>query len=92
MSRLLTVAAAQLGPITKGESRESTVARLCAMLREAGERGARLVMQAGAYQSGSWMVGVARAGNEENCDLIGGSCIIAPTGEIGRNAKRWPTR
>jgi len=41
-----------------------------------------LVMQAGAYQNGSWVVGVAKAGNEENCDLIGGSCIIAPTGEI----------
>lgn len=41
-----------------------------------------LVMQAGAYQNGSWMVGVAKAGHEEGCDLIGGSCIIAPTGEI----------
>lgn len=41
-----------------------------------------LVMQAGAYQNGSWVVGVAKAGREEGCDLIGGSCIIAPTGEI----------
>lgn len=41
-----------------------------------------LVMQAGAYQNGSWIVGVAKAGQEEGCDLIGGSCIIAPTGEI----------
>ena len=41
-----------------------------------------LVMQAGAYQNGTWVVGVAKAGNEENCDLIGGTCIIAPTGEI----------
>lgn len=41
-----------------------------------------LVMQAGAYQNGSWIVGVAKAGREEGCDLIGGSCIIAPTGEI----------
>ena len=41
-----------------------------------------LVMQAGAYQNGTWVVGVAKAGNEEGCDLIGGSCIIAPTGEI----------
>ena len=41
-----------------------------------------LVMQAGAYQNGSWIVGVAKAGKEEGCDLIGGSCIIAPTGEI----------
>ncbi len=41
-----------------------------------------LSMQAGAYQNGSWVVGVAKAGKEEGCDLIGGSCIIAPTGEI----------
>ncbi|MGF1591900.1 MAG: N-carbamoyl-D-amino-acid hydrolase [Kiloniellaceae bacterium] len=41
-----------------------------------------LVMQAGAYQNGTWVVGVAKAGREESCDLIGGSCIIAPTGEI----------
>jgi predicted amidohydrolase len=41
-----------------------------------------LVMQAGAYQNGTWVVGVAKAGKEEGCDLIGGSAIIAPTGEI----------
>lgn len=41
-----------------------------------------LVMQAGAYQNGTWVVGVAKAGREEGCDLIGGSAIIAPTGEI----------
>ena len=42
----------------------------------------RLVMQAGAYQNATWVVGVAKAGKEEGCDLIGGSAIIAPTGEI----------
>lgn len=41
-----------------------------------------LVMQAGAYQNGTWIVGVAKAGKEEDCDLIGGSCIISPLGEI----------
>jgi predicted amidohydrolase len=41
-----------------------------------------LVMQAGAYQNGTWVVGVAKAGREEGCDLIGGSCVIAPTGEV----------
>ena len=41
-----------------------------------------LVMQAGAYQNGMWVVGVAKAGREEDCDLIGQSCIVAPTGEI----------
>ena len=41
-----------------------------------------LVLQAGAYQNGIWVVGVAKVGREEGCDLIGPSCIIAPTGEI----------
>ena len=41
-----------------------------------------LVMQAGAYQNGTWVVGVAKAGTEDGCELIGQSCIIAPTGEI----------
>jgi predicted amidohydrolase len=41
-----------------------------------------LVMQAGAYQNGCWVVGVAKAGCEEGCEMIGGSCIIAPSGEI----------
>lgn len=46
-----------------------------------------LVMQAGAYQNGTWVVGVAKAGREEDCDLIGGTCIIAPTGEIVAQCK-----
>ena len=41
-----------------------------------------LSMQAGAYQNGTGWWGVAKAGREEGCDLIGQSCIIAPTGEI----------
>ena len=41
-----------------------------------------LSMQAGAYQNGTWVVGVAKAGVEEGCMLIGQSAIIAPTGEI----------
>ncbi len=41
-----------------------------------------LVMQAGAYQNGCWVVAVAKAGREEGCDLIGQSAIIAPSGEI----------
>ena len=41
-----------------------------------------LVMQAGAYQNGTWVVGVAKGGNEEGCEMIGGTCIIAPSGEI----------
>jgi N-carbamoyl-D-amino-acid hydrolase len=41
----------------------------------------QLVMQAGAYQNGTWVVGVAKAGNEEGVPMIGGSQIIAPSGE-----------
>lgn len=41
-----------------------------------------LVMQAGAYQNGTWVVGVAKCGREEGSDLIGQSAIIAPSGEI----------
>jgi N-carbamoyl-D-amino-acid hydrolase len=41
-----------------------------------------LSLQAGAYQNGLWAVGVAKAGHEEGCDMIGGSLIVAPTGEI----------
>ena len=41
-----------------------------------------LVMQSGAYQNGTWVVGTAKCGLEEDCMLIGQSCIIAPTGEI----------
>lgn len=42
----------------------------------------QLVMQAGAYQNGTWVVGVAKAGNEEGCEMIGGTCIVAPSGEV----------
>ena len=42
----------------------------------------QLVMQAGAYQNGTWVVGVAKAGLEEGCEMIGGTSIIAPSGEV----------
>ena len=42
----------------------------------------QLVMQSGAYQNGTWVVGVAKAGREEGCDLIGNTLIVAPSGEI----------
>ena len=47
-----------------------------------GEFHNQLVMQAGAYQNGTWVVGVAKCGVEEGCEMIGGSSIIAPTGEV----------
>ena len=41
-----------------------------------------LVMQSGAYQNGTWVVGVAKAGEEEGVAQIGNSVIVAPSGEI----------
>jgi predicted amidohydrolase len=41
-----------------------------------------LTMQAGAYQNGTWVIGVAKAGREEGVDMMGGSAIISPNGEI----------
>ena len=41
-----------------------------------------LSIQAGCYQNGVWSVAVAKAGFEEGCELIGGSLIVAPTGEV----------
>ncbi len=42
----------------------------------------QLVMSAGAYQNGTWVVGVAKAGEEEGVPMIGGSCIIHPSGMV----------
>jgi predicted amidohydrolase len=41
-----------------------------------------LVMQAGAYQNGTWVVGVAKGGIEEGVASLAQSCIVAPSGEI----------
>ena len=41
-----------------------------------------LVMQSGAYQNGTFVVGVAKGGVEEGVDSLADSCIIAPSGEI----------
>lgn len=46
-----------------------------------------LVMQAGAHQNGSWVVAAAKAGNEEDIPMIGGSCIISPSGHIVAQAE-----
>ncbi len=83
---LITVGAAQLGPIARSDGRGTVVKRLVAHLHEAKARGLanfhnQLVMQAGAYQNGTWVVGVAKAGREEGVDQIGQSQIIAPSGE-----------
>jgi predicted amidohydrolase len=42
----------------------------------------QLVMQAGAYQNATWIVGIAKCGVEEGCEMIGNSSIIAPTGQV----------
>ncbi len=40
-----------------------------------------LVMRSGAYQNATWVVGVAKAGPEAGVPMIGGSQIVAPSGE-----------
>jgi len=46
-----------------------------------------LSLQSGAYQNSTWVVAAAKAGREGGCDMLGGSCIIAPTGEIVAQAR-----
>lgn len=42
----------------------------------------KLSLQAGAYQNGLWVVAAAKAGTEEGVEQIGGSMIVAPSGEV----------
>jgi predicted amidohydrolase len=41
-----------------------------------------LVMQAGAYQNGTWVVGVAKGGIEEGVESLAQTAIIAPSGQV----------
>ena len=41
-----------------------------------------LVMRTGAYENHMFVVGIAKAGVEDGVELIGGSCIISPLGEV----------
>lgn len=41
-----------------------------------------LVMQAGAYQNGTYVVGVAKGGLEDGVDSLAQSVIVAPSGQI----------
>ncbi|MDJ0683798.1 MAG: N-carbamoyl-D-amino-acid hydrolase [Alphaproteobacteria bacterium] len=41
-----------------------------------------LSVQAGAYQNATWAVAVAKAGIEDGHELMGGSVIVSPQGEI----------
>ncbi|MBI4520699.1 MAG: N-carbamoyl-D-amino-acid hydrolase [Gemmatimonadetes bacterium] len=45
-----------------------------------------LSLQAGAYQNGTWVVAAAKSGKEDGHGLIGGSAIVAPTGEVAAQA------
>src|SRR5215471_7488551 len=42
----------------------------------------QLSMQAGAYQNGTWVVGVAKGGNEEGVPSLADSMIVAPSGKV----------
>lgn len=46
-----------------------------------------LSMQAGAYQNATWVVGVAKAGDEDGHPLMGGSIIVDPNGMVVARAK-----
>ena len=47
----------------------------------------QLVMQAGAYQNGTWVIGVAKGGVEEGVDSLAESMILAPSGQIVAQAE-----
>jgi len=46
-----------------------------------------LCVQAGAYQNGTWVVSIAKAGTEDGHELLGGSTIIHPSGQIVARTK-----
>jgi len=46
-----------------------------------------MCMQAGAYQNATWVVGVAKCGDEDGHELMGGSVIIDPDGVIVAEAE-----
>jgi predicted amidohydrolase len=46
-----------------------------------------LSLQAGAYQNAAWVLAAAKCGAEDGFGMIGGSAIVAPTGEIAAQAQ-----
>jgi hypothetical protein len=44
-------------------------------------------MQAGAYQNGTWVVGVAKGGEEEGVPSLADSMIVAPSGKVVARAE-----
>ncbi len=41
----------------------------------------RLSLESAAYQNGAWVMAAAKCGSEDGFTMIGGSAIVAPTGE-----------
>jgi N-carbamoyl-D-amino-acid hydrolase len=41
-----------------------------------------LVLRSGAYENSLFVVGVAKAGVEDGLELIGGSCVVGPLGQV----------
>jgi len=46
-----------------------------------------ITLQSSAYQNAVWIAAAAKAGVEDGSHLIGGSVIVAPTGEIVAQAQ-----
>src|SRR5581483_7640611 len=45
-----------------------------------------LSLQSNAYQNATWVLAAAKSGAEDGFGMIGGSAIVAPTGEIAAQA------
>jgi predicted amidohydrolase len=46
-----------------------------------------LSLRAGAYQNAVWVAAAGKSGDEDGCHMIGGSAIVAPSGEILAKAR-----
>jgi N-carbamoyl-D-amino-acid hydrolase len=45
-----------------------------------------LSLRSGAYANGCFVMGIAKAGLEDGVELVGGSCVISPQGQVLRKA------
>lgn len=45
-----------------------------------------LSLQAGAYQNSLWVAAAAKSGTEDGVPMIGGSAVVAPSGEVSARA------
>jgi N-carbamoyl-D-amino-acid hydrolase len=46
-----------------------------------------LSLRAGAYQNAVWVAAAGKSGDEDGCHLIGGSAVVAPSGEVVAKAR-----